>query len=72
MNGRRGRELQVNKIEMGGWYEAFGRITEEQVAFHMYGFNGVQRGNYFGGEPIRRTEVKVRVVKLMKRMAAGK
>ena len=28
------------------------------------GFNGVRIGNYFGGEPIRRTEVKVRVGKL--------
>ena len=27
----------------------------------MCGFDGVWRGNYFGGEPIRRTEVEVRV-----------
>ena len=30
----------------------------------MCGFDGVQRGNYFKGEMIRRTEVKVRVGKL--------
>ena len=30
----------------------------------MFGFNGVWIGNYFGGEPIRRAEVEVRVEKL--------
>ena len=30
--------------------------TQEQVAVHMCGFDGVRKGNYFGGEPIRRTE----------------
>ena len=25
--------------------------TAEQVAVNMCGFNGVKRGNYFGGEP---------------------
>ena len=30
----------------------------------MYGFNGIRRDNYFGGEPIRRDEVEVRVGKL--------
>ena len=30
----------------------------------MRGFDGIQRGNYFGGEPITRTEVEVRVESL--------
>ena len=30
----------------------------------MCGIDGVQIGNYFGGEPVRKTEVKVRVRKL--------
>ena len=30
----------------------------------MCGFDGVWRGNYFGGEPIVRMEVEVRVGKL--------
>ena len=30
----------------------------------MCGSNGIQRGIYFGGEPIGRAEVEVRVVKL--------
>ena len=34
-------------------------------------FLGVRRGNYFGGEPIRRTEVEVRVGKLKNGKAAG-
>ena len=29
----------------------------------MCGFDGIQRGNYFGGEPIRRTEGELRVGK---------
>ena len=39
---------------------------------YIYGFNGVQRGNNFGGEPIRRTEVEIRVGKLKNRKATGK
>ena len=38
----------------------------------MCGFDGIQRGNYFGGEPIARAEVEVRVGKLKNRKAAGK
>ena len=38
----------------------------------MYDLNGVRRGNYFGVEPIRKTEVEVRVGKLKNGKAAGK
>ena len=38
----------------------------------MYDFDGVQRGNYFGGELIRRTELEVRVGKLKNGNTAGK
>ena len=38
----------------------------------MCGFDGFQRGNYFGGEPIRRPEVEVRVGKLKNGKAVGK
>ena len=37
----------------------------------MYGFGGVQRGNYFGGEPIRRTKIELRVGKIKNGKAAG-
>ena len=40
--------------------------TQEQVAVHMRGFDVIQRGNYFGAQPIRRNEVEVRVEKLKK------
>ena len=46
--------------------------TKEQVAFHLCGFNGVWRGNYFRGEQIRRMEVEVRVGKLKNGKAKGK
>ena len=38
----------------------------------MCGFAGVRRGIYFGGEPVRRTEVEVRVGKLKNGKDAGK
>ena len=38
----------------------------------MYIFDGARRGNYFGGEPIRRTKVEVKVGKLKNGKAAGK
>ena len=58
------------------WKEYFENLynidTQEQVAAHICGFVGVQRGNYFGGEKIRKNEVKVRMGKLKKGKAAGK
>ena len=38
--------------------------SQEQVEVHVCKFDWVQRGNCFGGEKIRRTEVEVRVRKL--------
>ena len=35
----------------------FNKDTEEQVAAHMCGFDGIRRGNYLGGEPIGRAEL---------------
>ena len=45
--------------------------TQEQVAVHTCVFDGVRRGNDFGGEPFRRTEFEVRVGKLKNGKAAG-
>ena len=36
-------------------------VAQEEVAVHMFGFGGIWRRNYFGGEPIGRAEVEVRV-----------
>ena len=38
--------------------------TQEKVAVHMCGFDGIQRGNYFIGEPIKITEQEVRMEKM--------
>ena len=45
---------------------------QEKVAVHMCGFDGIQRGNYFEEDPIRRTEVEVREGKLRDGKAAGR
>ena len=46
--------------------------TQEEVVVHMCGFDRIRRGNYFGGEPIGRAEVEVRVGKLKNGKAASK
>ena len=38
----------------------------------MCDFDGILRGNYFGGEPVGRAEVEVKVGKLKNGKAAGK
>ena len=38
----------------------------------MYGFDGILRGNYFGGEPIGTDEIEVRMGKLKNGKATGK
>ena len=38
----------------------------------MCGYDEVRRGNYFGGEPMRKSEFKERVKKLKNGKAAGK
>ena len=43
----------------------------EQAAVHICGFDGEWRGNFFGGEPIRRTEIEARVGKLKNGKSAG-
>ena len=58
------------------WKEYFEYLyyidTQEQVAVHMCSFDGIQRVNYFGGEPTERADVEVRVGKLKNGKAAGK
>ena len=46
---------------MGGWHKAV----------HMCGFDGIQGGNYFRGEPMGRREVEVRVEELTNGRAVG-
>ena len=72
------RWLCVDNTYFGGliWKEYFEDLynidTQKQVAVHMCGFDGFRRGNYFGGEVIRRTKVEARVGKLKNEMTDGK
>ena len=52
-------EIKVRRILKKYFEDIYNIDTQEQVALHIRGFDGVRRGNYFGREPIRRTEVKV-------------
>ena len=56
-----GRLTQREDEVRGIWKEYFEDLyninTQEQVAFHMCGLNGIPRGNHFEGEPIGRAEV---------------
>ena len=56
----------MNDLE-GVFWNLYIIDTQEQVAVHMCGFDGIRRGDYFGGEPIGRVEVEIRVCKLKKR-----
>ena len=72
-NGRLAQgEDDVGNIWKKYFEDLYNRDTQEQVAVHMYGFDGIHRGNYFGGDPIGRSEVEVRVGKLKNGKAAGK
>ena len=46
--------------------------TQEEVTVHMCGFDGIGRGNYFGGDSMGRAEVEVKMGKLENGKAAGK
>ena len=63
-------EFEVRRIRKGYFEDLYNIDTQEQVAVHVHGFDGVRRSSYFGWEPIRITEVEVRVEKLNNRKAA--
>ena len=65
-------EAEVQRVSKEYYEYLYNIDTQEKVAVHMCGFGGVQRGNYFGGELIRRMEVEVRVGKFKKGKVAGK
>ena len=56
----------------GGDYVIWVGCIRCMMAFQMYGFDGIQRGNYFRGKPIGRAEAEVRMGKLKDRKAVGK
>ena len=63
-NGRQSLgEEEVRRIWKEYFEDLYNIDAKEQVLVHMCGFDGIQRGNYFR-EPIKRSEVEVRVGKL--------
>ena len=65
-------ETEVRRIWKEYFEDPYNIDTQEHVAVHMCGFDGVRRGKHLGGEPIRRTEIEVRVGKLKNGKATGK
>ena len=73
VNGRLAQgEDEAKKICKQYFEDLYNIDTQEEVAAPMCDFDGIQRGNYFGGEPIGRDEVEMRVGKLENGKAAGK
>ena len=62
----------MQKIWKEHYEDLYNIDIQEQVAVHLCGFYGVRRGNYFGGVPIRRTDVELRVGKLKNGKTEGK
>ena len=65
-------EPEVRRILKEYYQDLYNIDTKEQVAVQIFGFDWVRRGNYFGGDPVRRTEFEVRDGKLKNGKAAGK
>ena len=52
-NGRLAQgEDEVRRIWKEYFEDLYNIDTQDQVTVHMCGFDRIQRGNYFGGEPI--------------------
>ena len=72
-NGRVAQgENEARKIWKEYFEDLYNINTQEEVAVHMCDFDGIRRGNYFGGEPIGRAEVEGRVGKLNNGKGADK
>ena len=65
-------EEEARKIWKEYFEDLFNIDTQEEDTVPKCGFDGIQRGNYFGGEPDGRVEIEVRVGKIKNVMAAGK
>ena len=59
-NGRLAQgEDEMRKIWKEYFEDLYNIDTQEEVAVHMCGFDGIRRGNYFGGDQTGRAEVDV-------------
>ena len=65
-------EVEVQRIWKKYFKYLYNVDTQEEVGVNMCGDDGIRRWNYFGGEPIRKTEVEERVKNLKNEKAAGK
>ena len=55
VNGRLAQgEDEMRKIWKEHFQDLYNIDTQEEVVFHICGFDGIRRGNYFGGEPVGR------------------
>ena len=66
------KEVEVRRMWKEYFEDLYNIDTQVQIAILMCGFDGAQRVTYFGEEPIRRTEVEVRVRKIENGKAIGK
>ena len=57
-------ETEVQRIWKEYYEDLYNIDTQKQVAIHMCGFDKVWSGKYFGGVPIRKMEIEVRLGKL--------
>ena len=65
-------ENEAGNIQREYFEDLYNIETQKKVAVPMCGFEGIRRGNYFGGEPNGRAEVQVREGKLTNGKGAGK
>ena len=65
-------EDEVRRIVKDYLEDMYNIDTQRQVRVHMCSFDGIRKGNYFGGEQIRRAAVEVRLGKLKNGKGAGK
>ena len=76
IKNRNGKFTQGEDEARKIWKEYFQYLynidTQEEVVVHICGFDRIWRGNYFGGKPIGRAEVEVRMGKHKNGKAAGK
>ena len=72
LNGRLAlEEVKVRMISKEYFEDLYNIDIQEQVAVSKSSFDEFRRGNYFAVEPIRGTEVEVRVGKLTGEMTQG-
>ena len=64
-NGRlAGEEEEVQGNWMNYFVNLYNEDTKEQIAIRMCSFGDVQKDNYFGGEPVKRVKMELRVGEL--------